>query len=437
MLLVDITRLLRRIEQASPTGIDRVEFEYARHYAEGATFVCHFGDRLVRVPKILARKVVSYLDDRWSRGAASDAASERFVGSWKRISAKQYQNPVDAFHEDIKRKGIRARYAALWAQRAYFPRWIPPRAVCATGAIIPAIVKIGRVASPGDPSLNVSGTYLNVGHFGLDDGRLMKGLAANKRLRKIFYLHDILPVTHPELYGPEAGPKHEAAMRNLRSTADVIVSNSRYTGDGFSSRYGRAVDAVVEIGSPERSASYEGERSGFVSIGTFEPRKNFLWLARTWLAFCRANPAMVGNERLTIFGKVGWLSKKDLAALNELAADSPHLELIHGASDAEIARRLGQARAYVSAAVVEGWGMPLTESLAAGTQVIATDIEAHREATQGCADFFPIGDQASLSSLFTAAYDAQALRARIILTQAFQPWTWESHFSRVDGLLTA
>ncbi|MNF93220.1 Glycosyltransferase Gtf1 [compost metagenome] len=229
-------------------------------------------------------------------------------------------------------------------------------------------------------------------------------------------------------------------MDNMSEYSDLIIANSYYTKSKFEELYGKnSVAAVLEIGSQHSAeestpAPVETKRTGFVSLGTVEPRKNYVWLAQAWDNFCTAHPEIVNKEKLTIFGKIGWLKPKELSQLKAIT-ERGNVQIISGASDTVVESTLSTARAYMTAAEVEGWGMPLAESLSYGTPVIATDVAAHREVTRNIASFFDFNDTKGFNEHVRKFYNNTEYNSLLGEIKKYTPWSWESHFSRLDDHL--
>ncbi|MCF6369489.1 glycosyltransferase [Rhizobium halophilum] len=172
-----------------------------------------------------------------------------------------------------------------------------------------------------------------------------------------------------------------------------------------------------------------------MAVGTIEPRKNYLWLARQWMRFCDLNPALVEHERLTIFGRKGWLPREELALLERMAQVSGKILLQCGASDKDLEEAIVSSRACISAAHEEGWGMPLAEALAMGTPVLASNIEAHRESTQGLAAYFNLDGDKEFQKVLTSCFSPQDYQQLLDRTAKFVPWSWDAHFLQLTDLL--
>lgn len=451
MIYLDITRLLTRLKARSPTGIDRVEFEYARHQmSSGGRFVAKRAGVVAEVPLWLASTVVEYLEWKWLALGSGDPDTPLNLARWQ---IWLDQEPDATFMDGIlaelegsspERRSmlINTEKSSIQARASWLPWLCSSRMLQHFPRTARHLFRRNQESTCSGSQVRVDfitqrAVYLNVGHDGLDDASTLKQIKDIPGVLISVFLHDALPVSNPNLFREGSAAQHRRRIENVTSLADRVFVNSRFTKSELHRMFPVLhVDDVLEIGVslPETlTASDEMAKRGFVTIGTIEPRKNLKWLIESWIEFCTDNPERVENEVLTIFGKKGWLDENEFPALMELINGSEFVHYVAGADDRKVFDALSRARGYVTASHIEGWGMPVAESLALGTPVIATDIAAHREVSQGIAEFFPCGDKAALFEKLKPFFDPEALRQKQVATREFEAWTWSSHFSRFHG----
>ncbi|WP_320201901.1 glycosyltransferase [Agrobacterium sp. rho-13.3] len=391
----------------TPSGIDRVELEYAKFTASaGGVFVAQISNRLAIVPTHLASAAIDGLSKSWTSDQSNQSSLSSLIKVWKdQASSKQ-----------------------IYQLLSYFKLLFQGR--CAPSLELKWLHDFPHADND---------WYLNVGHTGIDNSGLFTYIRSNTKLRIALYIHDVLPLTHPELFVEKEYSRHEARVLNARQFSDKIFVNSFYTASQLSLRVGDLQPKVIEIGTFVHGGMSNEERRpirrDFVSIGTIEPRKNYLWLVEQWLIFCEKNSNFVTNEKLRIFGRVGWMDEDEFSHLAHMARKMDKLEIVTDATDFEIANALLNSRAYISASKVEGWGMPLAESLAVGTPVIASDIDAHREVTQGLAQYFSCSVPSQLHEALSACFDAEVYENCLTRTKQFEPWSWATHFATLQSEL--
>src|SRR5690606_25357502 len=84
-------------------------------------------------------------------------------------------------------------------------------------------------------------------------------------------------------------------------------------------------------------------------------------------------------------------------------------------SEADKPRMLRSVHAYVAPNTGgESFGMILTEAMAAGTPVVASDLDAFRRVLDGAGELFPAGDAAALARLLGALLDDPATREKMV-----------------------
>lgn len=107
-----------------------------------------------------------------------------------------------------------------------------------------------------------------------------------------------------------------------------------------------------------------GERF-ILCVGTIESRKNHLMLFHAWLALIRKHGA-ARVPRLVCVGKAGWLAEAAITLWRNSAALQERVSIAHGVPDVALAALYGSALFTVTNSFYEGWGLPVTESLAFG-----------------------------------------------------------------------
>jgi len=115
------------------------------------------------------------------------------------------------------------------------------------------------------------------------------------------------------------------------------------------------------------------------------------------------------------------------AELPDRIAD--RFELLGQVSEPDKARLLHSVDAYCAPNTgQESFGVILLEAMAAGTPIVASDIEAFRRVLAGGAAGrqFPVGDPAALAEALRDVLDDVALRARLVAagSRAVAPYDW-------------
>jgi glycosyltransferase involved in cell wall biosynthesis len=376
-MLIDVSRLLgARLSGRQPTGVDRVSLEYVRHFGGGArAMICSGRFRAVLPRDVSAMTFAALLDPRI-----------RFAPIATRIMGG-------------------ALSCALTTPAM-------------TGCIL-----------------------LNTGHTGLAD---QSGISACARLgaKPVVFVHDLIPIQHPEYCRPGASERHGSRMRNALAVASGIIANSRSTLGSltqFAERSGlRCPPAVVAPLAPA-SLLEAGPRPipgpYFVMIGTIEPRKNHALLLNVW----RRLAERLGDTapRLVIIGRRGWECENVIDLLERCAPLSGIVLERNDCSDAELAAYLRHAQALLMPSFAEGFGLPVVESLAIGTPVIASDLDVFREVAGAVPEYADPLDGPRWGDLVMRYADggSSTRQAQLQRLTAYQPVTWRGHFAVVEEFL--
>jgi glycosyltransferase involved in cell wall biosynthesis len=284
--------------------------------------------------------------------------------------------------------------------------------------------------------------YLNVGHTGLDD----PGLATWVRMtgvRPVYFVHDLIPITHPEYCRDGESERHVARMRTALSTGAAIIGNSRATLDqlemfGKSENLPTLPSTAAWLGNtemPAPAAIEPSDRVTFVVVGTIEARKNHLFLLQVWTRLAQKMGPQA--PRLLIIGRRGWECEQAADLLDRAPALKPVVSEIGGCSDAELVAHLKNARALLFPSLAEGYGLPLVEALDCGTPVIASDLPVFREIGQEIPTLIdPLdGPEWERQIAEYSRPDSGARNDQLARLAMFRTPTWTDHFAKADALL--
>jgi glycosyltransferase involved in cell wall biosynthesis len=187
-------------------------------------------------------------------------------------------------------------------------------------------------------------------------------------------IHDLVPVHFPEWVHTRTRRMHGAKYRHAARSCDVIIVNSRYTGDDVSETFSVPRERV-HVAYPGVDSSYtpDGERHDLgrpyvLTVATLEPRKN---LARLVEAYRRLG----GELALAVAGTAGWGAQAalDVDGVVRLGYTQPQ----------DLPRVYRGASVVVYPSLFEGFGMPIVEAMACGVPVVAS---SHPSMDEACGD---------------------------------------------------
>lgn len=222
------------------------------------------------------------------------------------------------------------------------------------------------------------------------DGRLkeMPRLLAQTKARTVAIFHDAAALSLPQLY-PKAGPRFRAYIDSL-ATFDLVicVSNaSRFELLRLWSEAGvAATETVVETWPIEpsnvtdRNESVSRSSNLIVCVGSFEPRKNHLALLR---AAERLSKAGVAFELELIGRSTGDFGGKVVSELRRLQRVGLNVRWSKQVNDQTLRDAYSKCRFTVYPSLMEGFGLPILESLSHGKPVICGGNGALGEVARG------------------------------------------------------
>jgi glycosyltransferase involved in cell wall biosynthesis len=256
-------------------------------------------------------------------------------------------------------------------------------------------IALNALARPGD----VLGAF-GASWFGPSHPALLREARSRLGLRVALLIYDIIPLRRPEWCDPAmtarfcdwylaALPEADFLFAISRATAGDIRRHAAATGLRL-----RAEVQTVPIGSgftapppapPGGRLPAAGTYVLFVS--TLEVRKNHVLLVRAWRRLLEAGPA----ERVPLLvfaGRIGAMVADLLAELVNSDYLGGKVVLLEHPDDAELAALYRGCLFTVFPSLYEGWGLPVSESLAFGKPCLASNATAVPEAGGELARYF-------------------------------------------------
>jgi glycosyltransferase involved in cell wall biosynthesis len=283
----------------------------------------------------------------------------------------------------------------------------------------------------------------NTGHNGLEKREYVRRLQGSG-LKPLFFVHDLIPLTHPEYCRPGEAGRHRARMNMVLGTGHGVIANSETTLAALAA-YARENDlplppAVVAPLAPAHFPEPGATRSlldkpYFVMLGTIEPRKNHWLLLQLWrqLITCLGELA----PRLVVIGQRGWECENVVDLLERCEMLKGFVFEHPDCSDSELASWMRHAQALLFPSFTEGYGMPLVEALALGVPVIASDLPVFREIAGDVPEYIDPLDGRRWGELIVeyTSTDSPARLNQCRRMAGFVVPRWDKHFQRVEELM--
>ena len=409
---VDVANFLEFFRyQERPTGIQRTEMEI---FAE------------------LARS-------RWSRGPIRFCRLERSADTFESI---ELETLVRVFYDLPVAPGALHRRVARFLRRALRERRLAYWRPAPLGA---------RTESfrPGD-ILACLGT-------GWENSRYVEllGQARELGVRIAVLIYDVIPVAHAQWVETALRQRFESWLRGVLGNADLVLTISEHSRAsllrvGAEWRLALPPVELLRLGTGFRELAATGAAGAGLDlaepfvlyVSTIEARKNHALLLRVWRSLI-AKHGVANVPTLVFVGRRGWLVDDVMSELSREASLRDKVVIVSGLSDSEVATAYRRCLVTVFPSLMEGWGLPVSESLQQGKLCVASDRGAIPEVGGDLVDYFdPEDDAAALAAVERAIFDHDYRRAREARIRAeFHPRSWTdcaaALMARLDRLYAA
>lgn len=210
---------------------------------------------------------------------------------------------------------------------------------------------------------------------------------------------------------------HRAATKLLAvssSTADDIAQAYSLDRSQIKISYNACPPGFAPLDAATRRNVAEQYSRGlpyFVYIGSLHPRKNIVRLLQAYEQYRSTQPPH--PCMLLLIGRMAWHTDQIREALSTspYAADIVHLS---GIDHKEACRIVGAAQCLLYVSLLEGFGIPILESMAAGVPVITSNCSSMPEVAGEAAILVDPLDIAQISDAMTTIQSDQTLRKSLI-----------------------
>jgi glycosyltransferase involved in cell wall biosynthesis len=227
----------------------------------------------------------------------------------------------------------------------------------------------------------------------------------SRRTPEVMTIHDLAFLREPSFHTPWAARELERIVRAAAGRCAAFLAPSEATARDCREFLGIDRVFVTPLGVDEEFfalAPGAPSRPYLLAVGTLEPRKNFARLIR---AHARARVDL----DLWIAGGRGWLCHE----VEEAAKSAPRVRLLGHVADAELRRLLAGATAFLYPSLLEGFGLPVLEAMAAGKAVLTSDREPLRGLAGDAAVLVDPADEEAIAAGIRRVAGDGALRATL------------------------
>jgi len=284
-----------------------------------------------------------------------------------------------------------------------------------------------------------------------------------KKLKKLgviigVYIYDIIPISHPSYCDERLAHDFLISLGDGLAIFDFIFTISEFTATEVRKLIARngcrniPVEPVLlahildaeKFSAPTKNANdiwsdsiieLKG-RDYVLFVSTIEARKNHDLVMRIWDEMMRGGKPV---PDLVFVGRKGWRVDalfEDIEASEYL---NGHLHILHDLSDSEISTVYENCLFTVFPSFVEGWGLPVGESLVAGRPCAASNTSSVPEVGGDFVDYFtPTNFAEAYAAVSKLCFD-KTYRAKreANIKEHFVPRTWDAVGQDIQKKLTA
>jgi len=215
--------------------------------------------------------------------------------------------------------------------------------------------------------------------------------------RCVYLLYDLTPVLQT---GHTAAVNHlfDRYLTLVLATASrvpAISNSSRRDFEQYASAHHASAPAGAATGLPSglqpiMDLPNPWSRPYVLFVGTVEARKQHALALQAWAKLLERHPAL---PDLVCIGRLGWHAEEFLEPYVSSRGLNGRVSLLsNSVSDAELAAFYAHAEFTIYPSAYEGWGLPISESLAFSKMVIAAKNSSLPEAGGELASYFTTGD---------------------------------------------
>jgi len=248
--------------------------------------------------------------------------------------------------------------------------------------------------------------------------------------------YDALPMTDPANYRFTPGTAAQVSEYfRMLAAADAVVCISEFSRDAILRRLRRAASARTEVAHPggdHLSVAHKEVADGssdrpvrFLRVGTLEARKRPVEIIR---AFQQARQEGI-NAELQFVGAPSASDRGINAALSQACQQDSNMSWIQAASDEVVHRAFLDSDVFLSFGI-EGYGIPVLESIRRATPVLYGGVQPAGDLMQGSGSRNAGGDShellVAMFHRFAVFSEAQALNSEVA-PQAVPRWRDFTH----------
>lgn len=203
-------------------------------------------------------------------------------------------------------------------------------------------------------------------------------------IKRVISIMDLSYLSFPGMFKPKDLYQLKNWTGWSAAHASHIITISRNSRDAIIKAYGVPAGRVsvtypglIPMADTRITADDIVKRFGIsryyiLSVGTLQPRKNYVRLIQAFAGFLRKNRQKYGAIDLVIVGKKGWLYG-DILAAPEKSGIGEHVKFLDFVPDEALPSLYRHALCFALPSLYEGFGLPVAEAMSYGCPVVVSN----------------------------------------------------------------
>ena len=268
------------------------------------------------------------------------------------------------------------------------------------------------------------------------------------RIPRVMSIMDVSYLHYPELFRPDDRYQLTKWTAYSASGACRILTISEFTRNAIMRQYAVGLERVVvtypgltmESKVKSLRAGKAGQKSKVIekynisknyilSVGTLQPRKNYVRLIEAFAVFLKTNKQRFGSIDLVIVGKKGWLYDEILSAPKQYGIAS-RVKFLDFVPDEDLAELYEHTLCFALPSLYEGFGLPVLEAMARKVPVVVSRVSSLPEIAEKAAVYVDPSDTGSIAGgLLSAVRDRNLKQGKWRVMKGMEQvrkFTWEN-----------
>lgn len=215
-------------------------------------------------------------------------------------------------------------------------------------------------------------------------------------IKRLTIIHDLTPLLYSHYHPFGRFLAHKIFLKRILRKADLIITNSQHTKNDVINYYPFTIgkiDFIYPAINPifkktdnrDPLKKYGIDKPYLLSVGTVEPRKNYITTIRAFESFKNNNPD--SEHELVIVGRRGWYSE-DLFHFMDKLEHKDKIKIINDVETHELPSFYSNCELFVFASHYEGFGFPILEANNCGAVCLCAENSSIKEISSSFAHFF-------------------------------------------------